>query len=191
MTEEREQIKDKDWIKKEIFSWIKTIVVAFLIAFFVNHYLIVNAQVPTGSMEPTIMPKDRIMANRWSYFKKTPQRGDVVVFPYPDQPEILYVKRIIGLPGDTVMIEDGKVFVNDSDIPLPEPYLNETMRGSFGPYKIPAGSYFMLGDNRNNSKDSRYWNNPFVKEEDIVGKVFLKYFPKMKWMGKTITYTID
>ncbi|NLL71093.1 MAG: signal peptidase I [Epulopiscium sp.] len=189
MTEEQEQNKDKDWVKKEIFSWIKTIVVAFVIAFFVNHYLIVNATVPTGSMEPTIMPKDRIMANRWSYFRKSPQRGDVVVFPYPDQPDILYVKRVIGLPGETIIIQDGKVYINDSEFPLSESYLNEKPRGDFGPYEIPDGFYFMLGDNRNNSKDSRYWNHPFVEEKDIIGKVFLKYFPKFRWMGQKVQYT--
>lgn len=187
--EKDEQFKDPNWLRKEIFSWIQTIVVAFLIAFVVNNYVIVNATVPTGSMEPAIRPKDRIMANRWSYFKKSPQRGDIVVFPFPDEPEVLYVKRIIGLPGETVAIYDGKVFINDSELILSEPYLNEPMRGTFGPYEIPQGSYFMLGDNRNYSKDSRDWNTSFVKEEDIIGKVFLKYFPRIQWMANHVNYT--
>ena len=183
---EEEEIQDPNGLKKEIFSWIQTIVVAFIIAFLVNNYVIVNATVPTGSMEMTIRPKDRIMANRWSYFKSTPKRGDVVVFPFPDKPEVLYVKRIIGLPGETITISDGTVFVNGKA--LDEPYLKEAMRGEFGPYEVPEESYFMLGDNRNGSADSRDWNHKFVAKEDLIGKVFLKYFPKIRWMANHVKY---
>ena len=167
-------------IKKEIFEWAKVIVIAIAIAFILNNYVIVNAQVPTGSMENTVMTKDRIFAFRLAYLFEDPQRGDIVVFPFPDDEKVNYLKRIIGLPGDTVEIKDGKVYINNSKKPLKEDYLKETPTGSFGPYKVPEDSYFMMGDNRNISEDSRYWNNPYVKKEKILGKAILRYYPSIK-----------
>lgn len=167
-------------MKSEILSWIKTIVFAFVLAIVINAFIIVNATVPTGSMENTIMPKDRIVAFRLSYLFQEPERGDIIVFKYPDDPEqkILYVKRVIGLPGDMVEIINGKVYINGSSEPLEEPYLKEEPIGSYGPYVVPEGCYFMLGDNRNNSQDSRYWTNKFVEEDQILGKVFFRYYKK-------------
>lgn len=168
--------------KKEVWSWVKTIVFAVVLAWVVNHLLVVNAVVPTGSMENTIMPKDRIMANRLAYQNEEPQRGDVVVFQYPDDPtgKVLYVKRVLGLPGETLEMIDGKVYLNGSETPLEEPYLKEEAFGSFGPYVMGEDSYFMLGDNRNNSLDSRFWENTFVEKEKILGKVMFRYFPSIK-----------
>ena len=99
-------------IKKEIFSWIKTILLALVLAWAVNNFVVVNATVPTGSMENTIMPNDRIIAFRLSYLTKEPQRGDIVIFRYPDDPtgETLYVKRVMGLPGDTIEVISGAVY---------------------------------------------------------------------------------
>ena len=94
--------------KEELISWIKTIVLAVLIALFINFVLIVNATVPTGSMENTIMTKDRVVALRMSYLFSDPERGDVVIFKYPDDETMLYVKRVIGLPGDTVEIKEAQ-----------------------------------------------------------------------------------
>ena len=163
--------------KAEALSWVKTIVVALLLALFINKVLIVNATVPTGSMENTIMPDDRIVANRLSYVMGDPERGDIVVFRYPDDPtgKTLYVKRVIGLPGDTVSVFEGIVFING--VMLTEPYVKEEAYGDFGPYTVPEGCYFMMGDNRNNSLDSRYWQNTFVEQDDLLGKVVFRYYP--------------
>ncbi len=171
-----------DSTKQEIISWIKTIVLSLILAGIVNTFLIVNAQVPTGSMENTIMPKDRIVASRLSYIAKDPERGDVVIFRYPDDltGKTLFVKRVIGLPGDTVEIHDGNVYINQSDIPLEEPYIKEITLGDFGPYLVPEGEYFMLGDNRNNSKDSRFWQNTYVKKDKILGKVLFRFYKGFK-----------
>lgn len=163
--------------KDDIVSWIMTIAAAALIAFLINSFVIVNATVPTGSMENTIMPKDRIIAFRWAYILGEPKRGDILVFKYPDDETQLYVKRLIGLPGDMVTIIDGLVYINDSTEPLDEPYVNGTPIGSFGPYLVPDDSFFMLGDNRNNSKDARFWINTYVTDEKVLGKVYFKYFP--------------
>ena len=167
-------------IKKEVWSWIKTIVFAVILAALVDSFLIVNATVPTGSMENTIMTGDRILALRTSYWFGDPERGDVVVFEYPDDPtgETLYVKRIIGLPGDTVEVRGGEVLVNGEA--LAEPYIKEVTEGDFGPYTVPEDGYFMMGDNRNKSLDSRFWTNKFVTEDQILGKVVLRYYKGFK-----------
>ena len=166
-----------EFIKSEVFSWIKTIVFAVVLAVLINRFVIVNAAVPTGSMENTIMPNDRIIALRLSYYFGEPERGDIVVFKYPDNEDVLYVKRVIGLPGDKVQIIDGKVYINDSETPLDEPYLPEPPEGDYGPYYVPEDSYFMLGDNRNWSKDSRFWTNTYVKKEKVLAKAIFRYYP--------------
>ena len=130
------------------------------------------------AMENTIMTKDRVVALRMSYLFSDPERGDVVIFKYPDDESILYVKRVIGLPGDTVEIKDGGVYINGSDEPLEEDYIRDITEGDYGPYEVPEGCYFMMGDNRNNSLDSRFWNNKFVEEDKILGKVVFKYYKK-------------
>ena len=108
--------------KKEIFSWIWTLAVAFVIALFLNHYIIVNANVPTGSMENTIQPGDRLIGFRLSYQKEGPKRGDIIIFNYPVDESEIYIKRVIGLPGETLEIRDAKVYIDHSETPLAEPY---------------------------------------------------------------------
>lgn len=170
-------------VKTEVISWIKTILLAAVLAGAVNSFLIVNAEVPTGSMENTIMTGDRILALRTSYWFDEPEAGDIAVFRYPDDPtgKTLYVKRIIGTEGDVVEVEDGEVYVNGEM--LAEDYIAETTVGDFGPYLVPEDSYFMMGDNRNHSLDSRYWDNKFVHEDEILGKVVLRYYKGFKWIS--------
>lgn len=168
--------------KSELISWIQVIIAAALIALFLNSCIIANSQVPTSSMENTIMAHDRVIGSRLSYAFSQPERGDVVIFHYPDDPtgKTYYVKRIIGLPGDVVDVRDGGVYLNGSDTPLDEPYSKEPMEtGFFGPlhYEVPEDSYFMMGDNRNDSWDARFWDNTWVKEDKIIAKVLFRYFP--------------
>ena len=166
-------------LKKEIISWIQIIVAAVVIALFLNNVIIANSRVPTGSMENTIMSHSRVIGSRLAYINSEPERGDVVIFKFPDNREVYYVKRVIGLPGETVNVVDGKVYINDSQTPLDEPYLPEPMEGSYGPYTVPEGCYFMMGDNRNNSLDARFWKNQFVPKKDIMAKVLFCYYPKI------------
>lgn len=165
--------------KREIISWIQIIVAAVVIALFLNNVIIANSRVPTGSMENTIMSHSRVIGSRLAYINSEPERGDVVIFKFPDNREVYYVKRVIGLPGETVNVVDGKVYINDSQTPLDEPYLPEPMEGSYGPYTVPEGCYFMMGDNRNNSLDARFWKNQFVPKKDIMAKVLFCYYPKI------------
>ena len=153
---------------RELFQWVAAIVAAVLIALAIDNFVIVNAQIPSGSMENTIMTGDRVIGNRFAYSFSDPQRFDIIIFRYPDDESQLFIKRIIGLPGETVEIRDGKIYLNGSDEPLEDVQTKETMVGSFGPYTVPENSYFVMGDNRNDSKDSRYWTNTFVTKDEIV-----------------------
>jgi len=164
---------------KKILEWVKPIIFAVVIAFVINSFIIVNAIIPTASMEPTILVNDRVIALRMSYLFSEPERGDIVIFDsnYEDK---LLVKRIIGLPGDLIEIVDSKVKINGAFI---DDYSDIAIIGDFGPYEVPEESYFMLGDNRNRSKDSRYWDNPYVEKSLIKGKVWIKYFPSLEYLG--------
>ena len=169
--------KEKDSTAKELFQWLIAILAAVAIALFVDNFLIVNAQIPSGSMENTIMTGDRVVGNRLSYLTKGPERYDVIIFKYPDDESQLFIKRIIGLPGETVEIRDGHIYIDGSSEPLEDVETKEYMVGNYGPYTVPEGCYFVMGDNRNDSKDSRYWINPYVSKDKILGKAVFRYWP--------------
>ncbi len=164
---------------REVVSWVLTVALAVAAALLINEYVIAKVVVPTGSMENTIQVNDQLLCFRLAYLLDDPKRGDVVIFPWPDNPEETYVKRIIGLPGETVEIKNGAVYIDGEY--LPEPYLPEVMHGSYGPYEVPENCYFMMGDNRNSSADSRRWENTYLKREDIVAKVLFRYKPDFEW----------
>lgn len=176
--------EEKTSVGKELFQWVLVIIGAVILAFLIDTFVIVNAQIPSGSMENTIMTGDRVFGNRLAYKFGDPKRFDIIIFKYPDDESQLFIKRIIGLPGETVEIHDGNIYINGSDTPLEDVDIKEPMEGSFGPYTVPEGCYFVMGDNRNNSRDSRYWENTFVSEDEILGKAVLRYWPlnKMKFL---------
>ncbi len=170
----KKKSKKKTFLK-ELRSNVITVVVALLIGFFLSKYIIANAQVPSGSMETTVMAGDRIIVNRLAYAFGEPQRGDIVTFIYPDDGETLYLKRIMGLPGETIEGIDGVIYINGS--PLSQDYTSEIFEEDFGPFQVPEGCYFMMGDNRNDSWDSRFWENQFVEKDAIIGKAAFSYYP--------------
>ena len=152
------------------FKSLRFMLLIFLVTTFLMNYVLINAYIPSGSMENTIMTGDRVIGLR---FIRHYNRGDIVIFPDPDGGGYYLIKRIIGLPGDTVTIQGGTVSINGT--PLEEPYLKETMRKdeSFS-ITVPDSGYFMMGDNRNDSFDARYWENKIVYEENITGKAVLR-----------------
>ena len=180
-------------IVKKILYAVKNTLIAFLLALFVVTCIIINAVIPSESMEKTIMTGDRLIGNRLAYginlqigdkqiCKKLrdPKRFDIVIFRYPDDESELYIKRIIGLPGETVEIKDGDVYIDGSKKPLDDSFTAEKIEGSFGPYKVPEDSYFVMGDNRNCSYDSRFWKNTYVRFYEILGKAMFRYYPGFK-----------
>lgn len=166
----------------ELMDYLKMIAIVIVLVFVLNEFVIINARIPSESMENTIMVGDQVIGNRLAYKFNDPQRYDIVIFRYPDDRSQYFIKRIIGLPGETVEIKNGKVYIDGSATPLDDSFCPETP-GSRGDtengasFEVPEGCYFMLGDNRNISKDSRYWENPYVVEEDILGKAVLRYWP--------------
>lgn len=162
---------------KEILSLLGTMAVAAVAVLLLKEFVIINAFIPSGSMEHTISPGDRVIGNRLAYAVREPERGDIVIFQYPDDEAQLFVKRIIGLPGETVTIEDAKVYIGGTL--LEEDYLKEEWTVDNGPYtfEVPENCYLVLGDNRNNSKDARYWENTYVEAEQILGEAGFRYWP--------------
>lgn len=179
LEQEKGEKNEKASNVKEILSWIIPFVAALLIAVFLKNYIIINANVPSGSMENTIMTGDRLIGNRLAYIRSNPKRGDIIIFHYPDNEQEIYVKRVIALPGEKVEVRDGKIYIDGSETPLDEPYLKEEWTVATGPYEfeVPEDSYLVLGDNRNDSWDARYWANKYVAEDKILGKAVFAYWP--------------
>lgn len=200
--EEQGTTEKKSSLWKELLSWFEIIVVAILLSLFLTRVVLVNALVPSSSMETLISPGDRLFGNRLTYKFKDPERFDVVIFKYPVDEEENYIKRIIGLPGDTVTIEDAKVYINDSETPLEENYLPEewVIENDGYVFEVPEDCYLMLGDNRNVSEDARYWAQTayeqgladseeagsaytYVSRDKILGKAMFTYWPHFQLLS--------
>ena len=174
--------------RKELWSWIRFFAIVIFVSLFINRCIIVNAEVPTSSMENLIEPGDRLIGSRLAYITKNPERFDVVIFKYPVDESKNFIKRIIGLPGETVQITDGKIYINGSKEPLDEPYLKEewTVCNDNFTFHVPEDSYLMLGDNRNVSLDARYWEEEALSNEVATAEDAEKYqyVARNKILGK-------
>mgnify|MGYP003195850042 CR=1 FL=1 len=145
---------------KEILSWVLTIAFAIVAAILIKNYVIINANIPSGSMENTIQIGDDIFGFRLAYTFSDPKRGDIVIFNAPDSPSEKYIKRVIGLPGETVTIEDGKVYIDGEA--LEEDYLKSNQSGE-DPWTVNAGPY--------------EFKVPYVSKDDILAKAIFRYYP--------------
>lgn len=185
-------------LKKEAVSFIVTVGGLLALAFLVIRPTIIEPfQIPSSSMVPTLQIGDRILVNKLSYGLRLPfvtnsvaqwdmpSRGDVVVFTRPDEigteqdeSSINYIKRVIGLPGDTVEVKGNHLYINNELYPESYARYNKggLMQANFGPEKVPEGHIFLLGDNRDDSKDSRFWQEPFLDARRVKGRAFLIYW---------------
>lgn len=160
--------------KSAVMEIVESVAIAVLLAVIIRMFVFQPFIIPTGSMEPTIKIGDRIMVSKFAYQFGEPSHGDIVVFRPPFDPERVFVKRLIGTGGDTLEIRDSKLYINGKLVP--QDYLPQDMRfQDFGPVQVPPGNYFMMGDNRNNSDDSRVWGN--LPEKNIIGKAVMIYWP--------------
>ena len=189
--ENSEEEEEKFSWKKEIFSWILMLAIAVGIAWVISNFILINAYIPTGSMEDTIPKKSRLVGLRLAYTFSEPERGDIIIFKNPNNPEENYVKRIIGLPGETVVLENSQVYVYNDDGslkigPLDEPYLKDKYWMSVDEkyeFHIPENRYLVLGDNRKNSADARTWYNMkgdveeiYIHKDKILAKALFIYW---------------
>ena len=181
-------------------EYFESIVIAVVLALFIRTFGVQAFKIPTGSMEQNLLIGDHLLVNKFVFGPSMTRlermllpmrdirRGDVIVFKYPEEPERDFIKRVIGLPGEKVEVRDKRVFINDT--PIGEPYVyfleppttaserTETtsynVRDWYGPVTVPAGQYFVMGDNRDNSEDSRYWG--FLPRENVKGRALMIYW---------------
>jgi signal peptidase I len=174
-------------------NFLRDILGALILAgviFFTLQITIQTFVIVGPSMEPGLQSGQRVLINKVAYAFDEPERGDVIVFHPPDNQQTDYIKRIIALPGESVKIKEGIVYIhqNGDVYPLDEPYVEEPPNYDFEGDIIPEDEYFVLGDNRNNSEDSR--NDWTVKSEDIIGKAWLRIWPLDEW-GVVFNYPLD
>jgi signal peptidase I len=181
--------------KSTVREYFESIVVAVILALFIRTFVVQAFKIPTGSMEPNLLVGDHLLVNKFVFAPRAStlerlllpmrdiRRGDVVVFKFPEEPERDFIKRVIGLPGERLELRRKKIYINDQ--PIQEPYVrflepppaedaarSDDLRAWYGP--VPEHQYFMMGDNRDNSQDSRYWG--FLPETYIKGKALFIYF---------------
>jgi signal peptidase I len=182
--------------------WITELIVIVMVVLLIRAFVAQAYNIPSGSMKPTLLVGDFILVNKLVYRFSEPKRGDIVVFKYPIDPNIDFIKRIVALPGEQVEVKNNQVFINGKPLPLTEvgrgeengvrKFIYEEVmpegikhkvqfyedfpfsKRDFGPVVVPPNHYFVMGDNRDNSEDSRYWG--FLPRENIVGKAFVIYF---------------
>jgi signal peptidase I len=180
-----------------LFDYGLVAVVAIVLALAVQAYAIKPYRIPSASMAGTLRPGDRVLVNRVVYHLRDPERGDVLVFQFPKDRKVVFIKRIVGVPGDVLRVEQGRLYVNGKR--CSEPYVHRTggqldptlamapIDGSALPkpwslassYRVPTGSYFVMGDNRVNSDDSRDWG--VVPRNAVIGEGFFLYWPPRHW----------
>lgn len=206
------QTKTKKSAKQLLWEYTEAIVTALILALIIRAFVIQAFKIPSGSMKPTLLVGDHILVNKFIYGVKLPfkdgkvlmfhqpEKGDIIVFKYPEDPKRDFIKRVIGVEGDTISEKDKVLYVNNKK--ANEPYASHVEddikpagyepRDNFGPIVVPKGKFFVMGDNRDQSYDSRYWG--FVDENQIKGKAFIIYwswdtekkFPRFGRLGHLI-----
>ena len=192
MTEDNKSKKEK--IKSKVQEYIEAIIIAILIALVIRTFVIQAFKIPSRSMVPTLLVGDQILVNKFIYGVKIPylrrtilpindpERGDIVVFIYPNDRSKDFIKRVIGVAGDKIEIKNKKIFINNKGYSDSYGVYSDNLiypamiqpRDNFGPVTVPQGSLFVMGDNRDESSDSRYWG--FVDIKDVEGKAFIIYW---------------
>jgi signal peptidase I len=182
--------------KSKVREYAETIIIALAIALFVRTFVVQAFKIPSESMKPTLLVGDHILVNKFIYGiripligKKVftfsgPRRGDVIVFIFPDDRSKDFIKRVIGLPGDTVEVREREIYINGQRLADPwGVYVPEGFTKNYGPAVVPPHALFVMGDNRNNSQDSRFWG--FVPLDDVLGKAFVRYW-SWDWQSSSL-----
>lgn len=164
-------------VRTSIVETLDACIFAAVLSLVIITFVVQAFYIPSGSMEPTLMINDRILVAKFLYRLEPIQRGDVIVFRYPLNPQRDFVKRVMGLPGDRAQLKEGVVYINGQRI-SEKGYTIKPDFGNYGPVTAPQGEYFVLGDNRNNSEDSRFFG--YVPRANIIGKAIFIYWPPQR-----------
>ena len=168
-------------IIREAKEWAHSILVALVLTLILRTFVVQAFKIPSGSMRPTLMEGDKLFVNKFIYRFHVPQRGDIIVFRYPVDPKKDFIKRLVGFPGETVEIRNGKIVVEGKTLEDPASfgkfyyYNHDPYGGPGAKVKVPDNSYFVLGDNSANSTDSRFWG--FVPKKNVLGKAIFRWWP--------------
>ncbi len=160
---------------QEVKDWVVSILIALVLAFFIRYFIVELYMVEGPSMRPTLVNSERLVVNKFIYHFKQPERGELLVFRYPRDPSRDFIKRVIAVAGDTIELKDGRLFLNGQL--LNETYILEKTRGSYPLATVPEGTIFVMGDNRNNSEDSRFRDVGFVPLDMVKGKAVMVFWP--------------
>ncbi|MCU0533718.1 MAG: signal peptidase I [Hydrococcus sp. Prado102] len=174
------QITKKSNVWGSIWENLQIIIIALVIAFVIRTFIAEPRYIPSDSMLPTLEEGDRLVVEKVSYYLHEPRRGDIIVFEPPSQLQELgyekdqaFIKRVIGEAGDTILVNDGIVYINNE--PLEEKYILALPNYNLSPLKVPTGHLFVMGDNRNNSNDSHIWG--FLPKENAIGRAIFRFYP--------------
>ena len=207
----KQETEPRPYKKSTAREYFESICVAVILALFVRTFVVQAFKIPTGSMEKNLLIGDHLLVNKFVFAPTMTslermllpidpiRRGDIIVFKYPEDPERDFIKRVIGLPGETIELRNKKVYING--MPLDEPYVQYLftpsdeegpfeydVRMQYAPVTVPDGHYFMMGDNRDNSQDSRYWG--FLPAEYIKGKALFVYFSFSEEAGSNLLSSV-
>ncbi len=156
-------------------EWIESIIIALILAVIIKAFIFETVLVDGSSMMPTLRDRDRLAVNKIGYRLDGPRHGDIVVFKYPADPSLIFIKRVIGTEGDRVEVRNHRVYING--VELNEPYINERPLGDYSEVVVPRGTVFVMGDNRNDSRDSRFADVGFVPLDNIRGEAIIRMWP--------------
>jgi len=180
--EKPEVVKKSFWQRHKavIKEYGESLLIAFVLAMIIRAFVVQAFKIPTGSMKPTLMERDRILVSKFIYKFREPKRGDVIVFKYPENPKLAFIKRLIGKSGDKLKIKNGRILIDEKEISeeqiITNFYYNRGHYGGIGQdIIVPPDALYALGDNSANSRDSRYWG--FVPRKNLIGKAILIYWP--------------
>jgi signal peptidase I len=195
---EQESAENKPAVKGKVREYAEAFILAIILALFIRTFVIQAFKIPSPSMVPTLLVGDHILVNKFLYginlpfvhgkvlSIRNPRRGDVVVFRFPENPKVDFIKRCIATGGETIEIKDKKIYINGKHIKDPHAYFTDNTRvletrDNFGPFTVPKGKIFVMGDNRDNSNDSRFWGT--VDLSAVLGKAVVIYW---SWNGKKV-----
>ncbi len=186
MLKEKPEVSKKSFWQKYkpvIKEYGESLLIAFVLAMVIRTFVVQAFKIPTGSMRPTFMEGDRILVSKFIYKFRDPERGDVIVFKYPENPKLAFIKRLIGKPGENLKIKNGRILIDGKEVTEKQISSNFYYnRGKYGgvnqEIEVPPDALYALGDNSANSRDSRYWG--FVPKENLIGKAILIYWPPQR-----------